>query len=86
MRPICFHLEPSGGIFYPQIVTVFSLPFAWIPLNPIDLLLLTLIPQPLASISQIPYSPSAISYSGSISPTVVIAYVIVVKLIFMKRN
>lgn len=55
-----------------------SLPFGWLPFNHLEVELLKHLPQPLAYISQVPYSPMAISFKGAVSPTVLIVYALLV--------
>jgi len=76
--PYLFSFGPSGGVLYPIFAVFIGLPFGWIPFNPIEIELLKLLPQPLSYISQVPSSQLAVSFSGSISPTVLCVYAILV--------
>ncbi len=85
--PYLFSFGPSGGILYPQFALLISIPFGWIPYNPIEIELLKVLPQPLAYISQVPFSPMAISFRGGVSPTVLCAFagfVIILSKVFVK--
>jgi len=73
-----FSFGPSGGILYPLFAHIFSLPFIWIPFNAFDIAILSQIPQPLISISQVPFSPSAVSFYGGVSPTSLLVYIALV--------
>lgn len=79
--PYLFSFGASGGILYPLFTGLLSLPLGWLPFNPIDIHILKLIPQPLTYISQIPFSPAAMSFRGSVSPTVLCVYAGVVLII-----
>lgn len=72
--PYLFSFGPSGGILYPLFAGLMSLPFGWIPFNPIEISILQYLPQPLSYISQVPFSPMAMSFYGSVSPTALCAY------------
>jgi hypothetical protein len=76
--PYLFSFGPSGGILYPAFAILVGLPFGWIPFNPIEIWFLKMLPQPLAYISQIPFSPMAISFKGAVSPTVLLIYAFIV--------
>lgn len=76
--PYLFSYGPSGGIIYPSFALLMSLPFGWLPFNHVEIELLKHLPQPLAYISQVPYSPMAISFRGAVSPTVLIVYALLV--------
>jgi len=76
--PYLFSFGPSGGIIYPTFALLMSLPFGWLPFNSVEISFLKLLPQPLAYISQVPYSPMAISFRGAVSPTVLILYALLV--------
>lgn len=76
--PYLFTFGSSGGILYPLFAVFMGLPFGWIPFNPIEIELLKFLPQPLYYISQVPASPMAVSFNGSISPTVLSVYAILV--------
>lgn len=67
--PYLFSFGASGGILYPLFTMLLSTLFALIPLNQVDVILLQALPQPLSYISQVPYSPMAISFTGGVSPT-----------------
>lgn len=81
--PYLFSFGSSGGILYPLFAVLISTPFGWVPFNPIEIELLKLLPQPLSYISQVPFSPMAMSFNGSVSPTVLCAFAGMV-LIFSK--
>jgi len=72
--PYLFSFGPSGGILYPLFAMLISLPFGWVPFNPIEIELLKVLPQPLSYISQVPFSPMAMSFSGSVSPTILCVF------------
>jgi len=72
--PYLFSFGPSGGILYPIFASFMSLPFGWLPFNPVEISILSYVPQPLSYISQVPFSPLAMSFYGSVSPTVVCVY------------
>lgn len=76
--PYLFSFGPSGGVLYPLFAMFIGFPFGWIPYNPIEIELLQLLPQPLSYISQVPYSPMAISFNGNISPSVLCIYAILI--------
>lgn len=73
-----FSFGPSGGVLYPLFALILSLPFIWIPFNAFDIAILSQVPQPLISISQVPFSPSAVSFHGGISPTSLLVYITLV--------
>ncbi len=72
--PYLFSFGPSGGILYPLFAMLYSIPFGWIPFNPIEVELLKVLPQPFSYITQVPFSPMAMSFRGSVSPTVLCAF------------
>ena len=76
--PYLSSFGPSGGILYPLFATLIGLPFGWLPCNPIEIELLNVLPQPLLYISQVPFSPMAISFGGGVSPTMLCAFACIV--------
>jgi hypothetical protein len=76
--PYLFSFGPSGGILYPLFAMLVGVPFGWVPFNPVEIWFLKMLPQPLAYISQIPFSPMAISFKGAVSPTVLLVYTFIV--------
>ncbi len=85
--PYLFSFGSSGGILYPLFAMLASIPFSWVPFNTIEIELLKLLPQPLSYISQLPASPMAISFKGSVSPSVLFTYagIICITGILLKR-
>jgi hypothetical protein len=72
--PYLFSFGSSGGILYPILARLASLPFGWLPFNPVEISILKHIPQPLSYISQVPFSPMAMSFYGNVSPTILCVY------------
>lgn len=76
--PYLFSFGETGGIVYPAFAVTVSLPFQWSGLNPVDVTVLNLLPNPLMHITQVPYSPMAVSRYAAVSPTVLIGFAILV--------
>ncbi|TAA48420.1 hypothetical protein [Corallincola spongiicola] len=76
--PYLFSSGGSGGILYPLLAMLGSIPFIWIPYNSFDIGFLNMLPRPLAFISQVPSSQMAVSFFGGVSPTILFTYIGVV--------
>ena len=72
--PMTFTFGPSGGFVYPGYLALASLPMQLIPCSVADRHLWRLLPKMLASLSQIPGSPAAVSYMACVGPASSLAF------------
>ena len=72
--PYLFTFGPSGGIVYPVVALIFTLPASWIPPSAVDVAILSLVPRPLSWISQVPGEAMAWSYRFFVGPVAALLY------------
>lgn len=72
--PFLYSSGASGGILYPVFALLVSIPLGWLPYNSIDIEILNSLPRPFLYMSQVPFSPMAISFKGGVTPTALLIY------------
>jgi len=72
--PYLFTFGPSGGIVYPIVALLITLPASWIPPSSVDVAILSIPPRPLAWISQVPGEAMAWSYRFFVGPVAALLY------------
>ncbi len=72
--PYLFTFGPSGGIVYPIVALLITLPASWIPPSSVDIAILSIVPRPLSWISQVPGEAMAWSNKFFVGPVAALLY------------